>query len=61
MKRLSSFIERLRGGRRPPTGPLTASEQTAANQAAAEEPPRESQEAGPEGAANEEGEKPTPQ
>ena len=37
------LIERLRGGRRPPTGPLTTSEQAAAEQTAAEESRRGSQ------------------
>jgi hypothetical protein len=43
MNRLSVFFERLRGGRRPPAGPLTASEQIAADQTAAEESGRESE------------------
>jgi hypothetical protein len=30
MKRVRVLLERLRGGRRPPTGPLTTSEKTAA-------------------------------
>jgi hypothetical protein len=70
MTRLSDLIERLRGGRRPPTGPLTASEQTAAEQTAAEqtaaeqtageESGRESQATNDEGAAHEEEEKLTP-
>ena len=65
MTRLSDLIGRLRGGRRPPTGPLTASEQTAAEQTAAEqtageESGRESQATNDEGAAHEEEEKLTP-
>ena len=60
MNRLSVLIERLRGGRRPPTGPLTASEQTAAEETAAEESSRESQATNNEGAADEEEEKLTP-
>jgi hypothetical protein len=60
MTRLSDFIERLSGGRRPPTGPLTASEQTAAEETAAEESSRESQATNNEGAADEEEEKLTP-
>jgi hypothetical protein len=57
MKRLSSLFERLRGGRRPPTGPLTASEQIAseqiaADQTAAEESRQQSQPTDPEGAAH---------
>jgi hypothetical protein len=43
VNRLSVLIDRLRGGRRPPTGPLTTSEQAAAEQTAAEESRRESQ------------------
>jgi hypothetical protein len=60
MNRLSNFMARLRGGRRPPTGPLTASEQTAADQTAAEESRRESEAAGHDGAAHEQEEKLTP-
>jgi hypothetical protein len=61
MKRLSVLIERLRGGPRPPTGPLTTSEQTAADQTAAEESRRESQATGHDGAAHEQEEKLTPE
>jgi hypothetical protein len=32
MKRLRLILQRLRGGRRPPTGPLTTSEKTAAEE-----------------------------
>jgi hypothetical protein len=32
MKRVRLLLERLRGGRRPPTGPLTTSERTAAEE-----------------------------
>jgi hypothetical protein len=32
MKRVRLLLERLRGGRRPPTGPLTTSEKTAAEE-----------------------------
>jgi hypothetical protein len=32
MKRVRVLLERLRGGRRPPTGPLTTSEKTAAEE-----------------------------
>ena len=32
MKRVRLFLERLRGGRRPPTGPLTTSEKSAAEE-----------------------------
>jgi hypothetical protein len=60
MNRLSVLIERLRGGRRPPTGPLTASEQTAAEQTAAEESRRESQATDHEATAHEQEEKLTP-
>lgn len=35
MKRLSALINSLRGSRRPPSGPLTTTEQTAADQIAA--------------------------
>jgi hypothetical protein len=59
MKRLSVLIERLRGGRRPPAGPLTAAEQTAAEQTAAEDG-RESHVKDDEGAQHEQGEKLTP-
>jgi hypothetical protein len=61
MKRLSGVLERLRGGRRPPTGPLTASEQIVADKVAAEESRRQSHPTGPEGAAHEPEEKLTPQ
>jgi hypothetical protein len=54
------LIERLRGGRRPPTGPLTASEQAAANQIAAEKSDRESQATDHDSVADEQDEKPTP-
>jgi hypothetical protein len=37
MKRLSALVEWLRGSRRPPTGPLTATEQTAPEQTAVQE------------------------
>ena len=60
MKRLSVLISRLRGGRRPPTGPLTAAEQTAAEQTAAEESRRESQATDHEAAAHDQEEKLTP-
>jgi hypothetical protein len=60
MKRLSVLIERLRGGRRPPSGPLTTSEQTAAEQTAADESRREFQATDYEGAAYEQEEKLTP-
>jgi hypothetical protein len=65
MNRLSVLIERLRGGRRPPTGPLTAAEQTAAEQgsaeqAAAERSGRESQATDPKGTGHEPEEKLTP-
>ena len=60
MNRLSVLIERLRGGRRPPTGPLTTSEQTAAEETAAKESGRESQARDDEGAAHNEEEKLTP-
>jgi hypothetical protein len=58
MNRLSVLIERLRGGRRPPTGPLTTSEQIAAEQTAVEESRRESQ-AMDRGATAHEEEEPT--
>ena len=32
MKRLRAFLERLPGGRRPPTGPLTSAEETDAEE-----------------------------
>jgi hypothetical protein len=32
MKRVRVFLERLRGGRRPPTGPLTTAEKTTAEE-----------------------------
>jgi hypothetical protein len=60
MKRLSRFLERLRGGRRPPAGPLTASEQIAADQTAAEESRRHSLATDQEAAAHEQEEKLTP-
>lgn len=60
MTRLSVLIERLRGGRRPPTGPLTTEEQTAAEQTAAEESRREAQAKKDNGAPDEKEEKLTP-
>jgi hypothetical protein len=32
MKRFRAFFERLRGGRRPPTGPLTTAEKATADE-----------------------------
>ena len=61
MNRLSALIERLRGRPRPPTGPLTASEQAAAEQTAAEESRQESQATGHPGAADEQDDKLTSQ
>jgi hypothetical protein len=41
MSRLSTFVERLREGRRPPTGPLTNAEQTTADEVAADKSRRD--------------------
>ena len=43
MKRVRLFLERLRGGRRPPTGPLTTSEKTAAEELRQETPVKENE------------------
>jgi hypothetical protein len=61
MKGLSGLFARLRGGRRPPVGPLTASEQIVADQVAAEESRRQPRATDDEGAADEHDEKLTPQ
>jgi hypothetical protein len=42
---LSTLVERLRGGRRPPTGPLTKAEQTTADEVAAEKSRRDEEDA----------------
>jgi hypothetical protein len=61
MNRLSVLIERLRGGgRRPPTGPLTAAEQNTAEQVAAEQSRQAPQAEDDEGAEDEQDEKLTP-
>ena len=46
MSRLSTFVERLRGGHRPPTGPLTTAEQTTADEAAADKSRNDAEDAG---------------
>jgi hypothetical protein len=45
MSRLSTLVERLREGRRPPTGPLTNTEQTTADEVAADKSRRDEEEA----------------
>jgi hypothetical protein len=41
MNRLRGILERLRGVRRPPTGPLTTDEKTAADELQQETPPKD--------------------
>ena len=43
MNRLRLLLERLRGVRRPPTGPLTTSEKTAAEQLRHKTPPEDNE------------------
>ncbi len=43
MKRLRNLFERLRAGRRPPTGPLTTTEKTAADQLREQTPVKDGQ------------------
>jgi hypothetical protein len=43
MKRMRVLLERLRGGRRPPTGPLTTSEETAAEELRQETPVKDNE------------------
>jgi hypothetical protein len=43
MKRLRNLFERLRAGRRPPTGPLTTAEKTAADQLRQQTPVKDGQ------------------
>jgi hypothetical protein len=43
MKRVRLLLERLRGGRRPPTGPLTTSEKTAAEELGQETPVKDNE------------------
>jgi hypothetical protein len=42
---LSILVDRLRGGRRPPTGPLTNAEQVTADEVAAEKSRRDEEDA----------------
>ena len=43
MKRLRTLLERLPGGHRPPTGPLTTAEKTAADDLRQETQPKDNQ------------------
>jgi hypothetical protein len=55
MNHLRGILERLRGVRRPPTGPLTTAEKTAADELRQETPPKDD-----ERIERNEGERPPP-
>jgi hypothetical protein len=55
MNRLHRILERLRGVRRPPTGPLTTAEKTAADELEQATPPKDD-----ERIEQNEGERPPP-